>query len=163
MLRPLPQPASRMRACCGSPRSLMTRFRTVRRPRYHQCLSSARWVCSSYSRSIRAGSFQERSSRARWPISDRSPAAPDPLVFRPLLRERRAQELDRALPSEIGGLTVVGSQAVGVVEERMSNALIGVCAHVDARAAHLLLERLRFVERNELVLGREVGEHGAVD
>src|SRR5260370_740742 len=41
MLRPLPQPASTMRARAGRPIPAITPSSTVRRPRYHQCRSSA--------------------------------------------------------------------------------------------------------------------------
>src|SRR5437588_6379822 len=170
MLRPLPQPASRIRACSGRSRSLMTRFSTVRRPRYHQCRSSARWVCSSYARSIRPGilsgtpangSHAGRSAAAVGASGGRF--APLRLALGAAVEQRGAQELDGAPPCELGGLALIRPKPVRVVEESVPDSVIGVRAHVDAGAAHLLLEGFGFVQRDELILACEVGEDGTVD
>ena len=54
---------------------------------------------------------------------------------------------------------VVGAEAVVVVEERVAGALVELERGLGAGLVELRLERLRVLDRDEVVAGAEVAEH----
>ena len=78
-------------------------------------------------------------------------------------RERLAQEVHAALPRLPRGVGVVRAEPVGLVEERVTGALVVVKGHLDAGVAQLGLQRLGFVVLDEFVGRAEVALHRAFD
>src|SRR5215211_4913530 len=108
--------------------------------------------------------FSRYTRRKRHPGSAmRSGDTPGGLTAGAVAAQVLLEEVDGPTPRGLGVLLVVGAQSVGVVEERVTGALVEVELDVViGRRVDLLLEPLGVVDRDEVVGGAEVADHRRV-